>query len=320
MTAVHRLNPPFSEKRSLRTIPTLFPPAVVQRGHTLLLPKDEFDQYLELEIKTSKLDKIHQHLWLAGLPKCARPLHRHRLMNRMILITENPDEHLVWHESRIFIKPLPEYLLCYEYWIKHLCTNEVQHRSACGLVLSYAWLVCYKSDLQIAKEVHVLPEDIDWPRWTAFIEDFLAHINPHTLHQVDRRYKYGELRLTRLNLLHRIMPPTFPVRHMINGFMSQPSWYRAFFKQNFGWLVAVFLYVTVVLSAMQVGLATDRLQENRVFQRASAGFASASIVVVLVTVAIVLLVWVMLFWYHLLSTLQYCKNVKRQRTKARNVC
>lgn len=181
-------------------------------------------------------------------------------MNRTVLVTEKPDEHLGWHESQIFIKPLPEYLLCYDYWVKHLYANAERHRSACGLVLSYACLVDYQSDLQIAKEVNLLPEDVDWASSTAFLTDFLTEIDSHTLHQVDRRYQYGELRLTRLNLLYRITPPMSPMRYLMKGFMSRPSWYQAFFKRNFGWLLAVFLYVSVVLSAMQVGLATDRLQ------------------------------------------------------------
>jgi hypothetical protein len=237
-------------------------------------------------------------------------------MSRTLLVTENPDEHLVWHESRIFIKPLPLFLLSYEYWTNHLCTNEQRHRYACGLVLSYAWLVNYPSDLKIAHEVQLLPEDVDWASLTAFIADFLSHINPHTLHQVDRRYQYGELRLTRLNVIYRIKSTMLPMRHLINGFMSGPSWYKAFFERNFGWLIAVFFYVTVILSAMQVGLATDRLQGNVGFQTASIGFATGSIIVVLVTVGIMLLTWVILFWYHLLSTLQYCKHINHMRVEA----
>jgi hypothetical protein len=195
------VTPPFSEEHSLRTVSTTSRPAAVRCGDRLLLPEEEYDLYLDVELETSKLDKIHQLLWLAGLPRCARPLHRQRLMNRTLVITENPDEHLVWHESRVFVKPLPEFLLSYEYWLHHLCTNKKRHRYACGLVLSYVWLVNYPSDLQIAKDSQLPPENIDWASWTAFLVDFLTQINPHTLHQVARRYQYGELRLTRLNLI-----------------------------------------------------------------------------------------------------------------------
>ena len=107
-----------------------------------------------------------------------------------------------------------------------------------------------------------------------------------------------------------------PMRHVITGFMSGPSWYQAFFERNFGWLIAVFFYVTVILSAMQVGLATDKLQGNVRFQRASIGFAATSIIVVLGTVSTMLLMWAILFCYHLLSTVQYCKYVNRKRAEA----
>jgi hypothetical protein len=307
------LIPPFSQERSLLVVSRTAHPAIVQSSDRILLPRDELDQYLNLELRTSKLDDIHQYLWLAGLPRSARPLHRQRLMNRTIVITESPDEHLIWHESRIFIKPLPTFLLDHNYWQTHLCTNEEWHRYACGLVLSYAWLVSYQSDLRIATELHLLPQNVGWESWTAFIEDFLRHVNPHTIHQVDRRYQYGELRLTRLNAIYRITPAIFSLKHYTRGFMSGPSWYQAFFARNFGWLVAVFFYVSVILSAMQVGLATDSLRKTVGFRRASIGFASGSIIVVLASFVVMLLTWIFLFWYHLLSTIQYCKQVTRRR-------
>jgi hypothetical protein len=112
------------------------------------------------------------------------------------------------------------------------------------------------------------------------------------------------------------MSVVLPVRHLVNGFMSGPLVYQAFFERNFGWLVAVLFYVTVIFSAMQVGLARESLQANAGFQRASVGFATSSIIVVMITVGTMLLMWVVLFWYHLLSTWQYCKYVNRKRAKA----
>jgi len=117
-----------------------------------------------------KLDKIYKHLWLAGLPRPARSLHRQKLLQRKILITENPDEHLVWHESRIFVKLNPELLLSYECWTKDLCVDDDLHESACGLLLLYTWLVCHKSDFHIAKELGLLPEEVEWSGWISFVE------------------------------------------------------------------------------------------------------------------------------------------------------
>jgi len=204
------------------------------------------------------LNKIHPYLWLAGLPKPTRPLHRQKLMNRTICLTEAPDEHMVWHESRIFIKPIPEYLLDYNYWEKELCTDEDLHKCACGILLSYCWLIERKSDFRIAKETGILPEEIDWATWITFMNEFLSQINPYTLHQVNKRYQYGELRLSRLDSICRFTPSVFSVRNLVFGFMSRSTWYSAFFERNFTWLLAVLVYVTVLLSAMQVGLATGK--------------------------------------------------------------
>lgn len=63
------------------------------------------------ELKTPRLNAIHKRLWLAGRPTAARPLHWQKLLGRTVLVTEDPDEHLVWFENQIFIKPLPDFLL-----------------------------------------------------------------------------------------------------------------------------------------------------------------------------------------------------------------
>jgi len=49
--------------------------------------------------------------------------------------------------------------------------------------------------------------------------------------------------------------------------------YTCYFRDNLGWLAAATVYIAVVLSAMQVGLGTDRLANNNAFQAASYGFS-----------------------------------------------
>jgi hypothetical protein len=309
------LSPPFSKENSIFSSSQILYPASVGYHHWILRPQKEPQKYLDAELRLPKLNEIHSYLWLAGLPKPTRPLHRQRLMNRVICLTEVPDEHMVWHESRIFIKPIPEYLLNYNYWEKELCADEDLHKCACGLLLSYSWLIGRKSDFHIAKDTGILPEEIDWPTWTDFMNEFLNQINPYTLHQVNKRYEYGELRLARLNSLYRFSPSNFSVRNLVFGFMSRSTWYRAFFERNFTWLLAVLVYVTVLLSAMQVGLATGKLQENEQFQRVAYGVAVGSMVGFASIVVIILSVWIGLFCYHLFSTIQYSKYVRMERGK-----
>ncbi|KAF2235899.1 hypothetical protein EV356DRAFT_89339 [Viridothelium virens] len=239
-------------------------PILVRTDSQFIRPLEEKEKFLKAIIYTPKLDRIHRYLWLAGLPKAARPLHRQRLLGRELVITENTDEHLVWHESRIFLRPLPDFLLNYNYWRETICPDKKLHRSSCGLLLSYAWLVSYESDLKIAKEIGLLPSGIDWLNWTTFLKDFLSHIDIDTLEQVDRRYRYGELRLNRLNSLYRVIPAVFSISNLIRGggFMSSSTWQSSLFRRNFAWLLTVLVYLTVILSALQVGLATDLLKES----------------------------------------------------------
>jgi hypothetical protein len=42
--------------------------------------------------------------------------------------------------------------------------------------------------------------------------------------------------------------------------------YTVFFNYNFGWVLLPFIYMTIILTAMQVGLGTDKLQRNKRFQ------------------------------------------------------
>jgi hypothetical protein len=267
-------------------------------------------------LKTPRLNDIQQHLWLAGLPNAARPLHRQKLVGRSILISEDPDEHLVWFEAQIFIKPLPDFLLDYDYWKDNLCSDQELHESACGFLLSYAWLVRHKSDLDNAKESGLVSKNIEWPNWVEFLEAFLDNINLETLSDVNKRYKYGELRSSRLNAIYRFIPPAYSMKKFIRGYRAGSTWYNAFFGRYFKWMLAVFAVLSVFLSAIQVGLATRILQDNGAFQSVSYGFALAAVVAVVGSVAVVFFVWLGLSWYYLLSTRRYAKAVDRRRRNA----
>ncbi|KAF1966816.1 hypothetical protein BU23DRAFT_543911 [Bimuria novae-zelandiae CBS 107.79] len=305
--AAEKLIPPIPKSKPMKASTSthdaeLSLPALAFQGHRFLRPNQDRRAYLALDLKTPRLNDIHQHLWLAGLPSAARPLHRQKLIGRSILITEDPDEHMVWFETHIFIKPLPDFLFDWDCWNDNLCSDHELHKSAYGLLLSYAWLVQHKSDLDIAKEASLLPEHLEWPDWVRFLEAFLDNVNLHTLSDVNKRYHYGELRLSRLNTIYRLAPPTYSVTNFIRGYRAGSTWYNAFFERHFKWMLAVFAILSVFLSALQVGLATPKLQENGSFQRASYGFTIASVVAVMAGVALVFIVWLGLFGYYLLST------------------
>jgi hypothetical protein len=319
--AVRKRAPPIPKhsprRNSVATtpLPNLPFPAIVYQAHHAVRPNKSPDVYLSLDLKTPRLNAVHRHLWLAGLPNAARPLHRQKLLGRSILLTEDPDEHLVWFEAQIFVKPLPEYLLDYDYWSEHLCSDHDLdlHQSACGLLLSYAWLVRHQSDLAIAQDAGLLSKDIAWPDWVQFLDAFLDSIDLVTLGDVSMRYRYGELRLSRLNIIYRLTPPAYSLRNVIRGFRAGSTWCNAFFGRHFRWTVAVFAALSVVLSALQVGLATPGLQNSGRFQRASFGFTVAALVAVVTSAAAIFVVWLVLFWYHLLSCWWHDRAVESKR-------
>lgn len=82
-------------------------------------------------------------------------------------------------------------------------------------------------------------------------------------------------------------------------------------------MLAVFAVISVILSALQVGLGTTELQGNRAFERFSYGFAVTSLVAVAVALAAVTFVWLVLFVYHLSMTRRNDRAVRHERLVAR---
>ena len=284
-------------------------PAAVRNGNTPARVKDNPDAYYTTELRTERLDEIETYLWLAGLPSCARSLHRQQLLGQEILITEDPNEHLVWHETRIFVKPLPTFLFNLDCWTQKICKTKQLYEAACGFLLSYAWLVRHESDLRIAHEKALLPNIINWVTWTEFMDDFLKHINLQSLSGISSRFQYGELRLSRLNNIYRLT--RFRWRGFVRGYMTASTWYQDFFARNFAWLLAIFAAMSVALSAMQVVVAIAR--GGQAFENASYVFSVASLFMAAGTALVVLLLWVILFLYHLVSAQLNDRQVMSER-------
>lgn len=300
-----RLSPPFSREDAITANSAADKTAPGDSG-LLDQPDRTPSAHLDEPLHTPRLDRIHAFLWLAGLPRPARPLHRQRLLQRDIVVTERADEHLVWHEQRIFVKPLPAALLDPEVWTHDERLQAppgegdaaLLGAAARGLLLSYTWLIAYPSDLRIAVEIGLLPPATTWPAWAALAADVRACVVA-----VDRRYRYGELRLSRLNSLYRLGFAGGPyMRNAVFGFMSLPTRYNAFFEGNFSWIIVSFVYITVILATMQVALSTDRLAKNTVFQDFSYCICIISLSFILLALILLATVWAVLFWYHLSST------------------
>jgi hypothetical protein len=235
------------------------------------------------------------------------------MMGCRFAVTEQADLHLVRSEGKFFVKPLPDFLLHHGFWAAHICPDPELYANSVGFVRSYTWLVRYRSDFNIAKDERLLPDDMTWQDWTAFVSS-LSEGDGHLM--ASRRYQYGELRLSRLDQIYRLAP-TFMFRNLISGYLYIYSSYGGFFRREFAWLVVAFAYISIILSAMQVGLTTGQLQDNEAFNNGAFGFAVLAIVFPVTISGLVLMLYIALWIYHVTTTL--CHHIPVRRNEKREV-
>ena len=291
-------------------IPSLLP-ASYRTQHDDLAPATLDAACIARELDLRRLHRVASWLWVAGRPMPPRPLHYQLLLGREIFVTEQMDMHLVWTTGRIFLKPLPRFLLEPRFWTDHLAPAEaagardgirahahpVLWRCALGFLFSYAALITHESDLLIAQEKHLIPAEVGWPAWRILVAQLdTEHIYP----RIDERFHYGELRLSRLNKIYVLSQ-----RPILRGYMSQWQQYGSFFQDNFAWLASATVFIAIVLTAMQVGLATKTLADNDAFQSASYGFTVFSILGPLVAAGLIFLAFCCMFINNWAATAAY---------------
>ncbi|KAM0473863.1 hypothetical protein ACHAPX_007911 [Trichoderma viride] len=232
-------------------------------GHPWVRLRDPYNgiaQFLKDELTTDSLDKLAPHLWLVAMQNSAHisSLTHQLVRGRQIVVTEDPGLHLTWIYERVFIKPLPEYLLSHAFWDYYLVNTsspipaperKAIFKAACGFLRSYAFLIQHKSDHLLAiqeDKLGLIPKSISFSNLVEFLRCFKSI--PDT--QVSRRYLYGDLRLTRLNFWVKI----FLGRRT---YFKQYGQYGAYFSQFYGPLLFVFGIITLALSSMQVVLAAE---------------------------------------------------------------
>lgn len=276
----------------------VLPAAIRSRSDEILNPISNMEEFLHQELLVRKINAVQDWLWACGRPMPPRPLHHQLVLSRDIIVTENPELHLIWGPKGIYLKPLPEYLLDAEFWKQHILSSshpihlEIE-QCARGFLFSYCALIAHYSDFRLARERGLLPDTVSWGYWKTLSSEVLES---HCYSAVNPRYWYGELRLGRLNKVYR-----FRKGHLLRGYsrISGYAIYGDLIRDNFASLVTVLGYVVIVLTAMQVGLATDKLVANSAFQAASYGLTVFSIIAPLIsTVAIMLFVslWVISNW------------------------
>jgi len=291
----------------------------------MVVPTDDLSTFTS-ELGVKRINNIEKYLWLAGRPMPPRPLHYQVAAKRDVVVSERMDMHLLWERNCIYLKPIPRYLLDFRFWSEVLCCESHQdcecskaaredvgpgtvrpkgclrlqyYKNAFGFLLSYVALVQYESDFQIAKDAHLLPVEIEWKEWRLFVRQLLDKKNRK---HISGRFRFGELRLSRLNLIYRLRFAA------VRGYTFRLRDYKEFFNYNLGIIISLTAYVALALSAMQLGIATERLNGNNAFQQASYGLAVLSILGPLILFGFVILGFVVLLVFNLRATLRFLKK------------
>ena len=218
----------------------------------------ELGRLLHEEYATPKLDSLSRHLWLVGRPDSAHiaSLTHQIVRGRRIVVTDKPELHLVWIHDRVFIKPLPEYMLSQAFWEYPFyrpngifnCAQQAAavRQAALGFLRTYAYLIQHKSDFELAtrNEHRLLCNKIRFSSLICLLET-VKYRTPDDM--VSPRWRYGELRLSRLNFWSRLL-----LRH--HTFAKVHGQYSEYVAQFYAPLLFLFGVLSVVLSAMQVGL------------------------------------------------------------------
>lgn len=308
---------PHSEGQDPDDLAHLLPASYRDDSNHVASPACQVADWLEKELDLQRLSRVQDLLWFAGLPLPPRPLHRQLLLNRDLFIAEQMDMHLVWTEGRIYIKPLPRFLLEPRFWSKHLsclpncccavaqrrviskCQQKGLHERAIGFLFSYTALISHESDFHIAVEKKLLPPGVEWLDWRTLVHELnLAEIQRH----VDPRFYHGELRLSRLNKIYSLwMTPSY-------GYLPRWDRYNAFFRDNFSWLAATTVYIALVLTAMQVGQGTEHLAKSDAFASASYGFTVFSILGPLICAALIFLAFALMYAYNWVKSRQFYRT------------
>ena len=170
--------------------------------------------FLIKETCAPDLEIMAPYMWMLSTQSSANvsPIHHQHVKGRQVIVTEDPRLHIVWIYNRIFIKPIPYYLLSHAFWECYLLDpasplgeyRDLVKRSALGYLRTWIWLIKYESDFVMAQESKpaLIPRNVTWYQFSAFLEQISVIADE----EVTQRYHYGELRLTRLNFYGKVSP------------------------------------------------------------------------------------------------------------------
>ena len=285
----------------------------------LLLSSTELSDFLQKDIMTPDLDKLAPYLWMMSREGShfVSSLTQQRVRGRRIIITEDPQLHLVWTDDFVFIKPLPKHLVSSTFWDLFLTSNHKPHlsklghdqqqrvrRAAKGFLRSYAYLIQYKSDFDLATstEHRLLLKNV---RYKDLVQLLKACKDGVSDDDASPRYQYGDLRLTRLNFWCKFILRRYT-------FQKIKSQYTSHFAYYYGPLLFVFALMSLLLDGLQVELAALPILDPGAqdgfatrFSRASSGITLTMLGIIAAVTLYLFMMWLGLFIREILIALQH---------------
>lgn len=117
--------------------------------------------YLRKERLTPDLDGLFHRLWLVSTTRSSHisALHHQAARGREIIVAENPQLHLVWSYYRIFIQPIPSYMLSHAFWAYLQATDCDLNRSCTGFMRTYSDLIRCEIDFHkaVSEPLRLIP-------------------------------------------------------------------------------------------------------------------------------------------------------------------
>jgi hypothetical protein len=198
------------------------------RPQLSLSDKEGIIKFLKDELLTPDSNEFSPYLWLLAKQESEHisSLTHQVVQGRNIVITEDPELHLVWRYDQVFLKPIPKCLLSHAFWEFYLGGNSVTieeelkqniAKAALGFLRSYAFLIQHKSDFLLAADKSnntlLVPGKVSFSEFVGFISSFKRITDDN----VSPRYQFGQLRLTRLNFWSKVVLRRFAFRRVGGG-------------------------------------------------------------------------------------------------------
>jgi hypothetical protein len=216
--------------------------------------------FLKRSLCAPDLENMAPHLWVMSTQSLTNvnPLHHQLVKGRSLILTEDPRLHLVWVSDRIFLKPLPTFLLSHAFWHHYLlptstssplppADRDMLARSARGYLRTYAYLIQHPCDFSLALRHALIPPHVTPNQFFLFA----ARFRDIRDEECSSRYAYGELRLTRLNFYAKFILRRWHFQHVHTA-------YGEYFSRFYGPLLFIFTVLSLILNALQVEMAVEQ--------------------------------------------------------------